>query len=364
MKTYRMPCKFLIAVLAGFALYAADAKPKKAKASEVDLKAMCASNLSSVVFCVIDGEPMTAEYVRDNVLFTVKLLQLGGTKLSPARIPAWGNSYAMKIVPQLISAKLLSKHIAESGISATPESDAKTLERFNKQTRSNAASKEELSGKFGDLKDVFLRNFAIESARLAYFDTIPELKVDDDDVRAFYSVKTNTLKYLEKLDVEARGKASTVMARLKAGEEWETVARECSEDALLSDDYAEYYKEWGHFLPKNIEPAELASAVDSLEVGGWTEPIETDEGLVIAKVLEKEGSIVSLARILLRLPIRLKIPDREEAIRQIREGKVEEFQQELLPELREKAKLEYPLGPRFKYEIWPAKERKTRKAKE
>ena len=355
-----------------FSVYAyADALPVligNTNDGEEDLTALCNSNLSSVAFCVIDGEAITAEYVRDISLMVVKIAELGGKKVPARAIPAWGNSFAMKITPNLISAKLLSNEANRLGIKPTDESDAETLAKFNKQTRSRAQSKEELADKFGSLKDVFLRNFEAESQRSAYFGSIPELSVTDSDVDAFYLDLTNRLEKLAKLDAIAREKGRKVEESLAGGEDWDTVAGKYSEDATIRKEYKSFSKEWGTFKIKEIEPLDLAIAVAMLETNKWTRPIETGEGLVVAKLLNREGDSASLARILIRLPIHLDVPSREEAIRKIKQKKSDDYQLELMPKLKAQAKMEYPLGTNFIYRIWNIPEKgnrqKPRKSRE
>ena len=376
-----MKSAMLKRIVAGFVLvfsaYAyADALPvsmMKGKAREADLTALCNSNLSSVAFCVIDGEAITAEYVRDIALMVVRITELGGKKVPANAIPAWGNNFAMKVTPSLISAKLLSNEANRLGIKPTAESDAETLAKFNRQTRSRAKSKEELADKFGSLKQVFLHNFEAESQRMAYFGTLPELNVTDSEVEEFYLNMTNKLKKLAQLDAVAREKVRKVEKHLAAGEDWETVADKYSEDATIDKENKIYSKEWGFFKIKDIQPLDLAIAVAMLETNKWTKPIETDEGLVIAKLLSREGDSVSLARILIRLPIRLEVPSREGAVRKVAQKKRDDYQLELLPKLRAQAKIEYPLGTNFIYRIWnipekdkrqkPPKPRKPRKPK-
>ena len=244
--------RIVAGVVLVFSAYAyADALPvsmMKGNAREADLTALCNSNLSSVAFCVIDGEAITAEYVRDIALMVVRITELGGKKVPANAIPAWGNNFAMKVTPSLISAKLLSNEANRLGIKPTAESDAETLAKFNRQTRSRAKSKEELADKFGSLKQVFLHNFEAESQRMAYFGTLPELRATDGEVEAFYLDLTNRLEKVAKLDAIARAKGRRVEKLLAEGEDWETVADKYSEDATIDKENKIYSKEWGRRL--------------------------------------------------------------------------------------------------------------------
>lgn len=339
-------------------------KSPESVCTNVQTAATANSNaLDSVVFCVVDGEDITAEFVRDTVLVAAKIAELGGKKIAKGQFPIWGNNYAMKIVPGLISGKLIEDEARRCGIHATDSSDAKTLEKYNRLTRSENGSKESLAEKFGGLKGAFLRQFDSESLRLAYFSTFPQLDVTDDDIEVYYLNLTNTIRKLSRLDAAAHAKAEAAFKRLTAGEDWDAVARECSEDALASKDNAEYWKEWGLFRVKDLQPPEFASAVASLEVGKFTRPMETDDGLVIAKLISRDEDAFALARILIRLPIRLEVPPRDVAMEKIAAEKNKEFLLELLPRLSSKAKLQYPLGKKFVYRIWDVPKREKKHAR-
>ena len=352
----------VIATLA-IALSMAACRKENQEVSQTDEHVSISNTLDSVAFCVVDGERITAAFVRDTVLLTVKVAELGGQKMDPRVIPSWGNSYAMKITPGLISARLIENEAKRAGIHATKESDAAMLEKYNRNTRSRKETKEELADRFGELRGAFLRQFDSESLRYAYFASFPQLQVADEDVDAYYMNLSNETQRLSRIDEDARRKGEAAYSRLLAGEEWDVVAKECSEDSQVGKDNENYFREWGLFLPKNLQSIELASAVEKLEIGGFTRPIETDEGLVIAKLLGKEEDAVDLARIFFRMAVHLEIPPREVAERRIAAEKVTAFQLDLLPTLRDKAKMEYPLGTNFIYRIWdvPKKEKRAKK---
>ena len=91
--------------------------------------------------------------------------------------------------------------------------------------------------------------------------------------------------------------------------------------------------------------------------------METDDGLVIAKLISRDEDAFALARILIRLPIRLEVPPRDVAMEKIAAEKNKEFLLELLPRLSSKAKLQYPLGKKFVYRIWDVPKREKKHAR-
>mgnify|MGYP003331872867 CR=1 FL=1 len=56
---------------------------------------------------------------------------------------------------------------------------------------------------------------------------------------------------------------------------------------------------------------------------------------------------------LFRMAVKLEIPSREQVIRDLQNEKKIQLQNEVLSDAREKARIEYPLGEKFRYEIWP-----------
>ena len=64
---------------------------------------------------------------------------------------------------------------------------------------------------------------------------------------------------------------------------------------------ADNWKDWMSLKLSKIEPMDLMVAVSELKPGGYTRPTETDEGLVIVKLLERDDDFCSLARILVRM---------------------------------------------------------------
>ena len=152
--------------------------------------------------------------------------------------------------------------------------------------------------------------------------------------------------------VLARGNA--ICERVRGGEDFFKIAREMSEEEDDSDVKDGF---WGEFMRGEFDNAAVADAVFSLPVGGISDPIDTDEGLIIVKVLERTGSdsavaieaaTVKVGRILLRMAERM---DREESDamirRRISRAKIERIMTPWMAQLREKARVEYPNGTNF-----------------
>ena len=191
--------------------------------------------------------------------------------------------------------------------------------------------------------------FALQEAEFG-----DKLEVTDEDVAKIrqrfddYNAMSKATNQL----VFARGKA--ICERVRGGEDFFTIAREMSEEYEDSD-----VKDgvWGEFMRGEFDNAAVADAVFSLPVGGISDPIDTDEGLMIIKVIERTGSDSAVAieaatakvgRILLRLVEDMENVENEAVLRnRISRAKIERIITPWVAQLREKARIEYPNGTNF-----------------
>ena len=303
-------------------------------------------------FFVIDGKPLKESLVRDTVLIIARIREIRKRKINPKNFNAWANSIAPKVAKGLISAILIDAELDRRGVLATPQSDAKMLERYRRSTKMKGATFDAIAKKFGSLEPLFRRQFARESRFVAFMDGQGLETVTDEQLVAFYKNATNRLERCRKINEVAQAKAEATWKRLDAGEPWDIVATNATEDALLEPTYADNWESWMVLQLSKVDPPELAIALKGMKAGAFTRPILTDEGIVIAKVNETDETTYDLARILIRSAIDYKIPNRDEAIKSIRRDRKEEFQMDLVNELMSRAKIEYPLGTNFVYKIW------------
>lgn len=317
------------------------------------------TNLCDVAFAIVNGRPITAQFVKDSVLISAKIRELAKRKPTPA-FGKWSNREAMRIASGLTYAVAIEIDLESRGIAATAESDAETLARYNLMMRRSAKSVDELAPLFGELEPVFRRQFARDSRIDALYRQTPELEVKEKDISRYFVNLSNRVERCRKINEGAWKKINRAWDELQKGGKWENVATNYSEDAILEKTYADNWKDWMSIDVAKLEPPELAAAVRGLTVGGYTKPMETEEGLVIARVNEREGDFCGLSRILVRSAEEVEIPDRETAIKQIGAELKRDFQQEYISELKERMKFEYPLGTKFYYRIWPEEEAKRK----
>lgn len=325
---------------------AAKVEPKKTEMKKAE------TNLCDVAFAIVNGRPITAQFVKDTVLISAKIRELATRKPTPP-FGKWSNREAMRIAPGLTYAVAIEIDLESRGIGATAESDAATLARYNRMMRRSAKSVDELAPLFGELAPAFRHQFARESRMDALYRQTPELEVKEKDISRCFANLSNRVERCKKINEDAWKKINCAWEELQKGGKWENVATNYSEDAILEKTYADNWKDWMSIDLAKLEPPELAAAVRGLAAGGYTKPMETEEGLVIARVNERDGDFCGLSRILVRSAEDVEIPDRETVVKQIANEFKRDFQQEYIAELKEKMRFEYPLGTKFYYRIWP-----------
>lgn len=320
------------------------------------------TNLSSVVFARFNNTSLTAAEVRDTVLILARIAELSKKPIKEKQFPQWANRKEFHLIPSLISAKLLEKEARRVHTVVSDDDIAKELAKYNKMTKQKARTLDELAPLFGDLEQPFRKQFERECLFVAFFRANPDLRVTDDDIATYFQAATNQLNWATKTNRDAVERGNKIYERLKSGEDWNVVAKETTEDALLDKEFADNWKNWVDAPLTAVEFEGVRTNVSALAVGEFTKPIETEEGLVIVKLLGHEGDLYHCARILLRMACDVEIPSREKAVRELEQEKNKDYQLALLADLREKAKIEYPMGKKITFKIWPEAER-PRKAK-
>ena len=305
------------------------------------------------VIAIIDGRQLTANDVRDVVLVRTKIMQLSGMKLSSVALTNWMNSCAAQSLPSIISAELLEDEIKRLGERPEKEDWDKTLKDYNKATRQKAKSLDELAAKFGEAKGAFLRQAERSALFRAYNRRHLPKPATKADLPEFYADLTNKINRAKAIDAGARLRGEAAWKRLQTGEEWEKVAKECSEDKLVDEANEEFARDWATVGLDGMEYPALAKALPNLNKGDWSKPLEIDEGLVIVKVMDVVGNRKALGRMLFRMAQPVDIPeDDESALRAIDAQRKEKFTENLLESLSKKANIERPMGETFQYLFW------------
>ena len=316
------------------------------------LLAGCEKAPQEDVFVVVDGRAITETAVSNIVLVQARMLELSGRKVDDKIFGLWANRHATEIIPGLISSELLQIAAEKEGVKPTQDDFDETLAKYNRSCGRAGLSLEELAKLFGEVKEPFLNQFERSKTLLAYGRKHFVAEVSESDVSSYLARMTNRVEYGRRIDARARKNADDAYARLKKGESWEAVAKDCSEDTLIDEENEDFYKTWVVTDLAGFGYEALAAALPTLKAGDISKPIEIDEGLVIVKVNSIEGGKYDLGRIIFRMAEPVEIPTPEAARRILQKEMSKKAQVECLADISANARMEYPKGTNFVVRIW------------
>jgi parvulin-like peptidyl-prolyl isomerase len=184
------------------------------------------------------------------------------------------------------------------------------------------------------------------------------LKVTPEDVEAEkkryadYNAMCNATNKL----VVAQGKE--IMAKLEAGADLKQIRAEYS----IEDDEAPDGL-WGEFTFAEIDYPEISEAAFSKPIGSVAGPFDTEEGLIIIKILERikddnasdQAERVKLERIRLNMGQTMDCPTDAQLEKELVKRKNKEAMQPFLEKLNLKYRVEFPHG----IELWKAVDSKS-----
>ncbi len=261
---------------------------------------------------------------------------------------------AKKLVGEFLTKQLLLQEAGRRNLVPTPESKAQTDELLAKRARiENKTPEEYLRSVGNETASVILAELE-EQALIATLRTSEfgeRLKVTDKDIQELRDRIADYNRRCEATNALVKARASAVCERLRKGEDFVKVADEVTEDTEGAGG------NWGEFARGEIDDANVRNAAFTLPVGAFSDPIDTDEGLVIIKVLDRKGvdavvaeaaATAKLGRIVLRLgEFRTMPEDNEELRKKLELERLGELQAEWLRSLRQQARIVYPNGTNF-----------------
>ncbi len=114
----------------------------------------------------------------------------------------------------------------------------------------------------------------------------PQIKITDDEIKQYYESNLEALKEPEQVRashilVASKEEVETILADLNSGADFAAIAKEKSLDTASKDNGGDL----GFFAKGDMEEA-FANAAFSLKVGSVSDPIKTESGYHIIKVME------------------------------------------------------------------------------
>lgn len=193
----------------------------------------------------------------------------------------------------LIEESLLSQEMEKQGIKVTEEDVTGAIDTILKRNKlSQEALKKELSQKGSNLEE-YRKEIREQLKRFRFIGQVfgSKIKVSQEDVNNFYEQNSDKLKDVQKIHIaqivipfaveaqmkEAEKKANDIYKRAKAGANF---------DQLMKQEGGEGSGDLGEVNMAGISP-QIAPAIQNLEKGGVSEPVRTQAGFLVVKLINK-----------------------------------------------------------------------------
>lgn len=318
------------------------------------LAALCAPAIGvdspDAVYAVVCGEKITPEKARAAVNLKAKFAELEGNKREGRRFAMWANRHANAIIAEMIQRKLVAKGLEAKEVKVTDEAKKTILGYYNRRFKLCAENIEEIAEKMGEYKEEFLTLVAIDERIEAFNRAVTENAITPEKIERVKKMRKFQCDWAAKMNAEAKEKAENAYARLKAGEDWLKVAEEMAEDETIDEESGkEYAKNWGEYRLTDL-PEEIAGEISGLKVGEFSSPVEAEDGIVILKVVEKDGLLYKLARIGFCITIEPPEESDGQIKRRLEFELIRKHQSELIKPFEKE--VEYPQGKNFSVRLW------------
>ena len=325
-------------------------KPREAKA---DVATAYSTPATNDVIVTVNGRSLTKAELEDRVGLTIALAKSNGRapgdlNASPIKSRLLRNE-AGRFVAEAILADAAEKAGTEIDTNTYALAQRQVVKSFAVDSDSFEAFQSHLSA-----KSMAKLGQRIKKSALIYSYILNEAgepaKVTEADIKDVQKFAAKAKEDADKVLVEQRQKADQIYNRLVAGEEFDRVA--CESFTAEDDNGA---GDWGDFSYSSLKMLypDIAKAVEMMEAGDLSKPLELDDAIYIIKVVERkpagngsrDAEMFTLKRIVIPLPVLYEVGT-EEAIRcDLALERMNKFQTEtLLPRLREQAQISYPNG--------------------
>ena len=302
------------------------------------------------IYVVVNGKPITVEYVSNAVMVAAKTMELAHRPVQKKNFAKWANRMATARSRAFVSSEMMDQELVRRGVEPTAESDKAELAKYNDTMRGRYSSVEELADAYGGLKPTFIDLFRKGSRLAAYMATREELKIPEEEIAAYIEKTRSIIVRSEEVNRRAMENGEKAYERLAAGEDWEAVAKDCSEDEEERGKFP--WQEWETFRLQDFFLPEVSLALAGKSKGYVTRPLDTDQGLVIVKVVDEDDGLYTCARILFRMTEVPELPTHDDAEKTLKEQRIRRIQQELFDESRERSKVEFPNGTNNVLTVW------------
>ena len=224
-----------------------------------------------------------------------QLAAVQAARIPPDQVESYLRQNNQRILQEAVDDLLITQRASELGIKLRPEYVQDVIEGIKKEN--NIASDEDLRRQLrreGMSVDDLKRNIERSVLRRQVLSRELESKavVTDADARAEYEKHKDEFGksasvHLQEIEVADVEQAQDVLRRARGGEDFEAMARALSTAASRASG-----GDLGQVSPGDMNPA-LARVVAALPAGGLSEPILTEKGFRIVRVVAKEEATVT-----------------------------------------------------------------------
>lgn len=246
------------------------------------------------VIARVNGEIVTLSEFESRQLAAVQ-----AARVPEGEVEAFLRENNARLLDEAMEELLLADRAATLGFKLRPEYLDQVIEDIKKEQ--NIATEEELLAQLkreGLTKDALRRNIerSVVVRQVRARDVDPKAQVSEADVRREYERRKTTdftrkaTVHLMEIVVKGEGsaeKAESLLARLKNGEDFETLAREHSTSASRATG-----GDLGRVEPQDLNPV-LSAAIDALRPGELSAPVALDGSYWILKVRERMADEVT-----------------------------------------------------------------------
>lgn len=259
-----------------------------------NLPAEAATAVVNRVVATVDGEPVTAHELE--IFLRQNAPGVDSSRLS--------DEDRRKALEALINDILVQRESQSLGLSATDKEVTEYIDQIKRQNNLDDQTLQTALTEQGMTMDGYrahVRKEILKSQVVARQIRQNMKPVTDDEVKAFYEKNRDQFQVTDAVQVrhiffivppdatpadlkKAEGKAIEAMKRLKAGQKFETVARDMSEGPEASDGGSLGVMRKGEMLP------EIEEVAFRLPVGQPSPPMRSRAGIHILRVDKREGS--------------------------------------------------------------------------
>lgn len=307
---------------------------------------------SEVVFARIGERTVTDALIKEQVLVDAKIEELRGRPIQLKKFNHWANGRAMKILGDWVMRVAYEQELARLGVATRDKIRKRVISEIARKAKIKSRDEAEIFSQFGELEGAIRRRVDMAAKLDTYVESHAHYTVSAADLEAYYTDISNRMVQAEAINRRARKHGNEAWQELSRGADWEAVAQKYNQDQDIDEGHKDFWKDWIEADLANIQPVEVQPALKDQPAGYFTKPIETDEGLLIVKIFKREESWVSLGRILILMGEQLEMPERKAAEKWILKNKRRKIIQNLGKDVFDRYKFDYPMGQKFRYEIW------------